>query len=206
VVAAEVWRPDDRNGKQGTEVNLIPWHERVFHRQLCQLPSPFSMPLPTKDPVAFRGVPSLGAEKKKALTMTFTQKQVEAMFARQATLREQGSSQCPLEIDFDDNVRARAPPHRDTKLELLPHRKYTSETSRRPLAVSKRMVLARSASGARLSRNPSPPFPSLAMSLENSTSNVTLIRTSPTTSARRLKPRMPSATREPSSDSKTRLS
>ncbi|KAF8585947.1 hypothetical protein K439DRAFT_1632206 [Ramaria rubella] len=62
------------------------------------------MPLPTKDPVAFRGVPSLGAERKMALSMTLTQKQVEAMFARQATLRELGeSSHYPLEIDFDEN-------------------------------------------------------------------------------------------------------
>lgn len=63
------------------------------------------MPLPTKDPVAFRGVPSLGAEKKMALSMTLTQKQVDAMFARQSTLRELGSTTSyPLEIDFDENV------------------------------------------------------------------------------------------------------
>lgn len=40
-----------------------------------------------------------------ALSMTLTQKQVEAMFARQSALRELGPTSYPLEIDFDENVR-----------------------------------------------------------------------------------------------------
>ncbi|KAF8514161.1 hypothetical protein JB92DRAFT_3096266 [Gautieria morchelliformis] len=57
----------------------------------------------TWEPVAFRGVPSLGAEKKMALSMTLTQKQVEAIFARQSALRELGSTSYPLEIDFNEH-------------------------------------------------------------------------------------------------------
>jgi hypothetical protein len=63
------------------------------------------MPLPTTDSIPFRGVPSRSEKKKIALSMTLTQKQVEAMFARQATLNQPGyANQFPLEIDFDNEV------------------------------------------------------------------------------------------------------
>ncbi|KIJ49479.1 hypothetical protein M422DRAFT_777427 [Sphaerobolus stellatus SS14] len=61
------------------------------------------MPLPDKDSITFRGMPSLDAPKQIAVSLTLTQKQVEAIFARQAQLQEDGSAQSPLEIDFENN-------------------------------------------------------------------------------------------------------
>ncbi|GJJ06449.1 hypothetical protein Clacol_000641 [Clathrus columnatus] len=63
------------------------------------------MPLPATDAIAFRGIPSLGDKATIALSLTLTQKQVEVMFARQASINKltsQSATQFPLEIDFDN--------------------------------------------------------------------------------------------------------
>lgn len=65
------------------------------------------MPLPTSDAIPFRGIPSLGDKATIALSITLTQKQVEAMFTRQASINKlasQSATQFPLEIDFDKKV------------------------------------------------------------------------------------------------------
>lgn len=65
------------------------------------------MPLPTEESIGIRGAPLLGGRATIALSLTLTQKQVEAMFARQASINKlasQSATQFPLEIDFDKKV------------------------------------------------------------------------------------------------------
>lgn len=58
------------------------------------------MPLPEKEPITFKGAKPGDAEAV-AISLTLTQKQVEAMFMRKEELKD---SKSPLEIDFDNKV------------------------------------------------------------------------------------------------------
>jgi len=65
---------------------------------IATLHNPYPMPLPEKEPITFKGAKPGDAEAV-AISLTLTQKQVEAMFMRKEELKD---SKSPLEIDFDN--------------------------------------------------------------------------------------------------------